>query len=82
MTVVLVTGGGWQGEVVSHIIFLIEADEEGGRLILLPGLGFASIAFLPEGEIQIIAVETDPVTLASLCRTVVGAHCVWLDLLY
>ena len=32
-------------------------------LILLPSGGLASITFLTEGEVEVVAVETDPVSL-------------------
>ena len=34
--------------------------------VILSCLHFAAIAFLPEGEVQIVAVEADPVTLPGL----------------
>ena len=39
------------------------------QLIIFLGLNFAAIAFLPEGEIKVVAMEADPVTLT---RRIVG----------
>jgi hypothetical protein len=36
---------------------------------LLSGLRFAAIAFLPEREVEVVAIKTDPISLATLrCR--------------
>ena len=60
------------GHLRKPIVFFVVIDEKCGRLILLPSLCFAAIAFLPEWKIQIIAVKADPVSLPGLVGAVGG----------
>lgn len=56
---------GWElvvcGLEVNLIVVVVRVD--GMCLILLPGLGFTSIAFFSEGVVQILTVVTNPITL-------------------
>lgn len=55
--------------IVESTILLVVVIESVGILkvlVLFSGLGFASIAFFPEREVEIVAIETYPVTLPSL----------------
>lgn len=52
--------------VREEVVFAVVVDENGGGLILLPGLSLAPVAFFAEGEIEVVAVEADPVALPSL----------------
>ena len=60
--------------MVFHKSLLIETEKKNSCLILLLGLCFTSIAFLPEGEIQIITTDTNPITFTSLSRAVIYSH--------
>lgn len=50
------------------LVLIIEVKSIGilDIFVLFSGLGFASIAFFPEGEVEVVAVEADPVALACL----------------
>jgi hypothetical protein len=51
------------------VLLLVIVVREGRRyLVLLAGLRLAAIAFLTEGEVEIVAVETHPVALPRLRR--------------
>ena len=55
------------GEVGVSVVFGVEVDEDGCRLVLLSGLGFAAIALFAEGEVEVVAVVADPVSFSG-CR--------------
>ena len=38
------------------------------------GLNFTSIAFLSEGEVEVVAVEADPVSFSGLVRGAAQSH--------
>ena len=54
------------GSELKGIIFFIVIHHQNCGLIVLSGLDFAAIAFLPEGEVQIVAVEADPISFPTL----------------
>lgn len=45
-------------------IIIVVVGVDGVLVIIIPGLGFASIALFPEGVVEILAVDTDPVALS------------------
>ena len=49
------------------VVLGVVSDHHGVRVVLLTGLGLASVALLPKREIKIVTVQTDPVSLTSLC---------------
>ena len=51
--------------VVLSIVVVIGIDE---LLVVLTRLDLAPIAFLSKGEIEVVALETDPVLVGSLWR--------------
>lgn len=47
-------------------MFGVVVDDECCGLVLLPGLSLASVAFLPEGEVEVMAIEAKPISLSRL----------------
>ena len=58
---------GTQGRILAIVLSLVVVvDKHSCVLILLASLGLAAIAFLPEGEVEIVAHIADPVAFAGL----------------
>lgn len=57
-----------EGEGGGHgvVVFGVVVDDECCGLVLLPGLSLASVAFLPEGEVEVMAIEAKPISLSRL----------------
>lgn len=47
-------------------MFGIVVKEDGCGLILVSSLGFAAVALFAEGEVEVVAVEAEPVSFAGL----------------
>ena len=48
---------------IRPLVVVIRVD--GQFVIVLPGLGLAPVAFLPEGVVEVLAIHTHPVPLPS-----------------
>ena len=54
------------------LIIILRTSRSNMALILEPSLSFASIAFLSEGKIEVVAHNTYPITIFGLRKCFVG----------
>ena len=62
--------------IVVVVVIIICVEE---LLVVLARLHFTTIAFLAEGEVEVVAVETDPVAFPLLAGSGVGLGVVVLE---
>lgn len=53
-------------DIVLQVGLIVMAVGDNPEIIVFPGLQFASIAFFSEREVQVVAVDADPVSLSGL----------------
>ena len=65
-------------ERIVIVVTIVIVISEGKPLVVLSRLYFASIALLSKGEIEIIALEADPILIVLIMLTMTGGKGMWM----